>query len=74
MRYLTQRDPDGTWSVCERDSNRSAIYMGVAMAGLTEKLAVMNARRLNAWKIVTDAPADPSPWLSGRQFAHYSAA
>ena len=75
MRYVTQRDPDGTWSVRERDTQRPAIQRGVAMIGLTEKLAVLNARRFNAWNIVSDPQrCEPTALLKGHQFDPASAA
>ena len=75
MRYVTQRDPDGTWSVRERDTQRPAVQRDVAMIGLTEKLAVLNARRLNAWNVVPDTErGESTPRLNGRRFEPASAA
>jgi hypothetical protein len=46
-RYVSQLDLDGTWSVREVANNTRAIYRGKLLAGLTEKVAVFNAKKLN---------------------------
>jgi len=43
-RFVTQRDLDGTWSVREVANNSRAICRGKLLAGLTEKVAALNAR------------------------------
>ena len=51
-RYVTQRDPDGTWSVREADTNAPAIDMGKVMVGLTENAAGLTAQKFNNWGLV----------------------
>ena len=51
-RYVTQRDPDATWSVREADTNVPAIDMGKVMVGLTEHAAALTARKFNNWGLV----------------------
>ena len=46
-RYVSQLDLDGTWSVREVANNTRAIYRGKLLAGLTEKDAAFNAKKLN---------------------------
>ena len=52
IRYLTQRDPDGTWSVREADTNVPAVDMGKVMVGLTEQSAALTAQKFNSWGLV----------------------
>ena len=55
-RYVTQRDLDGTWSVREVANNGRAIYRGKLLAGLTEKVAALNAKKLNDRIDTVDGP------------------
>ena len=59
-RYVTQRDPDGTWSVRESDTQAPANDRGVPLVALNEKLACLYARRLNNWNIVSQGRTVPS--------------
>jgi hypothetical protein len=43
-RYVTQRDPDGTWSVRDCDTNATAVLAGVLLAGMSEQRAVAAIR------------------------------
>ena len=56
QRYVTQRDPDGKWSVREVANNIRAIYRGRLLAGLTENVAALNARTLNDRLESVDGP------------------
>ena len=51
-RYVTQRDPDASWSVRDADTNVPAIDRGKVMVGLTEHAAVLAARKFNNWGLV----------------------
>jgi len=64
QRYVTQRDPDGTWSVREAGTNCPAIDMGKVMAGLDESAAVLTARRFNNWGLVRISDTSPQPLTS----------
>jgi hypothetical protein len=73
-RYVTQRDPDGRWSVRESDTHMPAEDRGVPLVGLNEKLACLHARRLNNWNIGAESRAVPSPWQNRWKFKSTSAA
>ena len=60
-RYVTQRDPDGTWSVREADTNCPAVDMGKVMVGLTEKTASLNAQKFNNWGLLRMNASSPLP-------------
>jgi hypothetical protein len=47
-RYATQRDLDGSWSVRDTTTGQIAIVRGMPVVGLTEGMAAMRARKLNA--------------------------
>ena len=48
QRYLAQRDPDGTWSVRELETNCPAVLLNQLMVGMTEMEAVLTVRKLHA--------------------------
>ena len=64
-RYVTQRDPDATWSVREADTNVPAIDMGNVMVGLTEQAAALAARKFNNWGLVRANATPPIPPAPG---------
>jgi len=70
MRYVTQRDADGTWSVRARDTNKIAVRGSVKLAGLSEKLAALHARRLNmASRVIADSVSSYEAWVRVRLWA-----
>jgi hypothetical protein len=70
-RYVTQRDLDGTWSVREVGTKCRAIYRGKVLAGLSEKVAALSAKKLNDRSGPDEGPVDSvvdcPPLVSGIQ-------
>ena len=64
VRYVTQRDPDGTWSVREVASNRPAVLQGTPQLGLTEDRAAVRTKKLNSHLIEEDRALPQSPLVS----------
>jgi hypothetical protein len=58
-RYVTQRDPDATWSVREAETNVPAVDMGKVLVGLTEQAAALAARKFNNWGLVRTNATPP---------------
>ena len=59
FRYVVQRDLDGTWSVRETATHSAALLRGSILVGLSEKMAVNHARKLNSRVIDVDDKSDP---------------
>jgi len=57
LRFVVQRDMDGTWSVRLAGSNDVVSVHGSPQLGLTEDLAVIRAKKLNDFLIEADGPA-----------------
>ena len=57
LRFVVQRDLDGTWSVRVAGSNDPVSLHGAPQLGLTEDLAVIRAKKLNDFLIEPDGPA-----------------
>jgi hypothetical protein len=53
-RYVTQRDLDGTWSVREAASDNIVVLLGATQVGLSEDIAAIRTRKLNAGFIQAD--------------------
>ena len=47
VRYVTQRDPDGGWSVRDSETGVVAVVAGVRQVGLTEAMAGRRCSSLN---------------------------
>lgn len=56
LRYVVQRDLDGTWSVREVGTNVPAVLHGTPQLGLTEDLAAIRAKKLNDHLLKADGP------------------
>jgi hypothetical protein len=56
LRYVVQRDSDGTWSIREAGSNVPAILYGTPQLRLTEDLAAIRAKKLNDHLLEADGP------------------
>jgi hypothetical protein len=61
FQFVVQRDPDGTWSVRERETNARAIDRGMNLSGLSESAAVQRAQKLNAHDRSLGLPREAFP-------------
>jgi hypothetical protein len=61
LRYVVQRDLDGTWSVRETATNSPVTVRGSALVGLSEKMAASRARKLNSRIIDVDEQEETTP-------------
>jgi len=66
-RYVTQRDPDGCWSVRDSETGVVAVVAGVRQLGLTEAMAGRRCNSLNGkayMQVAVSAPhhgSHPNP-------------